>query len=157
VKRAWAALGRPFRIKGRGSRGMQNGSRIGFPTANVPPPDDQVVPSNGIYVIRLRIGERPEVERSFDGVANVGTSRTLDNGPVLVESHLFDVSQRLYDLPVTVEFLERVRDELRFDSVDELRKAIEEDIRFARVWFEREKQGLTKPENHGTRSTGQDG
>ena len=135
VEQAGKLLGRPYRTKGEVVRGMQVGTKLGFPTANLELGDDVLLPARGIYLIRVRLGERPGASPALAGVANVGTRPTVDDGALLVEAHLFDVDRPLYGEHVTLEFLKRVRDELRFDSLEELKEAIARDVRFARDWF----------------------
>jgi len=136
VEPAGALLGRNYRVKGTVVHGMKMGSRIGFPTANIRLSDDVLTPANGIYVIRLRIGGTPSESRPYDGVANIGTRPTLESdGAVSVEAHLFGIDRPLYGEAVTMEFLKRIRDETRFDSLEQLVAAIELDVRTAREYF----------------------
>ncbi|MDH3463423.1 MAG: riboflavin kinase, partial [Acidimicrobiia bacterium] len=95
--------------------GDKRGRAIGFPTANLEPPERKVLPADGVYAAFARV----------DGVAhlaatNVGTRPTFGGGQRLVEAFLLDFDDDLYGSPVTVEFVERLRPELDFDDVGEL-------------------------------------
>lgn len=138
VADATRMLGRTYRVKGTVVRGKQVGTSLGFPTANLCLSDDVLVPANGIYVIRMRIGRTPSESIPLDGVANVGHRPTLDNGPLQVEAHLFGIERPLYGEVVTLEFLERIRDERRFGTLEELRAAIRQDVERARRYFGRQ-------------------
>lgn len=135
--RAAAWLGHPYRLKGRVVRGMQFGRKLGFPTANLELGTDILVPAKGIYIVRVRLGNDTENAPPIDGVANVGTRPTIDDGPLMVEAHLFDIDEDLYGRPITIELLLRLRDEEKYDSLEELIAAIAEDVRMARAWLQR--------------------
>lgn len=131
-------LGRTYRVKGTVVKGRQVGTSLGFPTANLCLTDDVLVPANGIYVVRMRIGKTPGDSVPLDGVANVGHRPTVDNGPLQVEAHLFGIEKPLYGESVTLEFLERIRDERKFGTLEELRGAIRQDVETARSFFARQ-------------------
>mgnify|MGYP002640567277 CR=1 FL=1 len=135
--RAAAWLGHPYRLKGKVVHGMQVGRKLGFPTANLELGRDILVPAKGIYVVRVRMGNDARHAPTLDGVANVGTRPTLDDGPLMVEAHLFDIEEDLYGQSITIELLLRLRNEEKYDSLDELKAAIAEDVRMARAWLQR--------------------
>ncbi len=137
VAAATRFLGRTYRVKGTVVKGKQVGTCLGFPTANLSLTDDVLVPANGIYVVRMRIGRTPADSAPLDGVANVGHRPTVDNGPLQVEAHLFGIERPLYGEAVTLEFLERIRDERKFGTLEELRAAIRQDVETARGYFSR--------------------
>ncbi len=128
-------MGHPYRLKGKVVHGMQVGRKLGFPTANLEVGRDILIPATGIYVVRVRMGLDAQHAPPLDGVANVGNRPTLDDGPLAVEAHLFDVDEDLYGQPITIELLLRLRDEEKYASVDELKSAIADDVRMARAWF----------------------
>ena len=136
VMRAAKMLGRDYRVKGEVIHGVKLGQKLGFPTANLSLFEDVLVPAEGIYVIRLRIGADPEAATAREGVVSIGTRPTFESaGEVAVEAHLFDFADSIYGEVVTMEFLKHIRNQQRFDTVDDLKKAIENDIRFAREYF----------------------
>ena len=115
VGEATALLGHRFTLTNTVIPGDKRGRAIGFPTANLEPPERKVLPADGVYAAFARV----------DGVAhlaatNVGTRPTFGGGQRLVEAFLLDFDDDLYGSPVTVEFVERLRPELDFDDVGEL-------------------------------------
>lgn len=115
VAEAAKLLGRYPSISGEVVTGAQRGHALGFPTANLEVRPERAVPADGIYaVLALLGGER------YPAVANVGVRPTFDNGERLVETYIFDFDQDIYGCDLVVEFVARLRDELRFDNVGEL-------------------------------------
>jgi riboflavin kinase / FMN adenylyltransferase len=108
-------LGRPYSMKGRVVRGEQLGRKLGFPTANLRLAR-RAAPMDGIFAVRVRgvDGQGP----ALGGVASLGTRPTVGGRVPLLETHLFDFAGDLYGREIEVEFVARLRDELRFDSVD---------------------------------------
>ncbi len=127
---AAAALGRPHRLTGTVVRGDGRGRTIGVPTANLEVPQDLVVPGNGVYAGHLHVG----TER-LPAVTNVGVRPTFagQGARRSVEVHVLDADRDLYGAHVTVTFVERIRDEQRFDGVDQLVARIRTDIETARA------------------------
>lgn len=124
VETAASLLGRPFDLDGEVIRGEARGKELGFPTANMAPDPSLVRPSRGVYACRAR------VEGSwFKAAVNVGVNPTFGEGaPLRVEAYLLDFSGDLYGSVVRIEFLERLRDERRFDSVDALVQQMGRDV-----------------------------
>jgi len=120
-------LGRPHRLGGRVVRGRQRGAAIGFPTANVRVAAG-MFPPDGVYAVRL---ERGGVW--LDGVANIGTNPTFGTGPRTLEVYLFDFDDELYGERVSVAFVERLRGEVAFESVEALVAQIGRDAEQARA------------------------
>lgn len=121
-------LGRPYSLTGRVVRGRQLGRTIGVPTANIEPPTEMVIPAGGVYA--GRIGEHI-------AVVNVGRRPTVDrrtDAPLSIEAHILDFEGDLYDRILTVEFLDRLREEKKFGSLEELKAAIGNDIEEARKY-----------------------
>lgn len=127
VGRARNLLGRYYQIRGTVVKGRDRGGKLlGFPTANIQL-QDELCPRSGVYAVTvLTRGDR------LPGVANIGYSPTFDDHQFTVEVHLLDFSGDLYDEDVRVNFVERIRDERRFSSIDELKEAIADDVRRAR-------------------------
>jgi riboflavin kinase/FMN adenylyltransferase len=120
-------LGRAYALEGRVVRGDRRGQGLGFPTANVRPRTPVLVP-DGVYAVRARWnGERR------DGVANVGRNPTFGQGRErTLEAHLFEFDGELYGRALRVEFVERLRGEMKFASAQALVEQIREDARRAR-------------------------
>lgn len=121
------ALGRRFELRGTVIEGERRGSAIGFPTANLELAPHQAIPGRGVYAVRAGVG-RPE----HAGVANVGVRPTFDGNSEVVEVHLLEGGRDLYGEELRVDFLHKLRDERRFDGVDELVAQIGEDAEQAR-------------------------
>jgi riboflavin kinase / FMN adenylyltransferase len=128
---ARALLGRPFEVVGPVVRGDDRGHRIGWPTANLVPGPRFARPARGVYAGRARFdGE------SRPAAINVGVNPTFggdpDSTPVGVEAYLLDFEGDLYGKVVAVEFHERLRDELVFETVEALSEQIEKDVEATR-------------------------
>ena len=124
-------LGRPYRIIGRVVPGDRRGRMIGFPTANLAL-RRKVAPVRGVYVVEVYGLEH----EPLPGVANVGTRPTVDGEGILLEVHLLDFAQEIYGRILHVDFLHKLRDERRFDSLDALKEQIARDAGAGRAWFE---------------------
>ncbi|RMG75091.1 MAG: bifunctional riboflavin kinase/FAD synthetase [Nitrospirae bacterium] len=128
VCEASSLLGRPYSIHGRVIRGAGRGARVlSTPTANITTPNE-IVPKEGVYAVRV------ELEGNhYDGVANIGTNPTFDGTQMSYEVHLFDVNQNLLGKELRVYFIDRIRGEKRFSSVEQLKTQIKKDIEVARA------------------------
>jgi riboflavin kinase/FMN adenylyltransferase len=120
-------LGRPYAASGRVVKGFQRGRTIGFPTANLRPRTDLLLP-NGVYAVTVNMDGQ-----KIPGVANVGMNPTFNGNQRTLEAHLFDFSGDLYGRRLTVSFVARLRGERKFPSVEELVKQIQEDATRARA------------------------
>src|SRR3990167_858155 len=129
-KMAYALTHRPFCLTGKVSYGDQIGRTLGFPTANIHLQQKRV-PLMGIFVTQVH----GLVDHPLPGVASVGYRPTFDGKKILLEVFLFDFDKMIYGQRITVEFLEKIRDELRFDSVDELVAQIQKDVDYAKSKF----------------------
>lgn len=130
VTNATTMLGRPHRLCGTVIEGDARGREIGFPTANLAPPD-VVVPARGVYAVHAHVDGH-----THDAVANIGTRPTVGDGStVLIEVHVLDFAGDLYGTDLQVSFIERMRDEQHFASIDELRARIAADVDEARALF----------------------
>ncbi|HEX4584720.1 MAG TPA: bifunctional riboflavin kinase/FAD synthetase [Burkholderiaceae bacterium] len=125
-------LGHPYAISGRVLHGSKLGRQIGFPTLNLRVAHRRPA-LHGIYAVRVRgIGAV-----QLPGVASVGLRPTVDDsGRWLLEVHLFDFSDEVYGRLIEVEFVQKLRDEARFDSIQELTAAIRRDADQARALFD---------------------
>ena len=121
-------LGRPYEICGRVAHGDKRGRTIGFPTLNVAL-HRRSTPLQGVYAVKVEGVD----DKLIPGVANIGNRPTVDGGSrVLLEVHLFHFDKDVYGAHVGVEFIERIRDERKFDSFDALREQIALDAAAAR-------------------------
>lgn len=132
VDEASALLGHPYFIDGMVVRGDGRGRGIGFPTANLCT-DNELIPPHGVYATTAIIDGiiRPSI-------TNVGTRPTVDtSGRTTIETHVFDLDRDLYGTTIRLAFVQRLRDERAFESLDALRAQIAADCRRARVLFDR--------------------
>lgn len=127
LEEAARMLGRPYSVSGPVIQGDQLGRTLGFPTANLAT-DDLLLPPRGVWVVRAGDDEG----KTRDGIANLGLRPTLGGARLLLEVHLFDFSGDLYGRNMEVRFLRRLRGEMKFSSLDELRIQIEKDAIEAR-------------------------
>lgn len=120
-----AMLGRKYEVTGEVERGRQLGRTIGFPTANVKYDQQVVLPANGIYAVTVDWGESPRA-----AAASLGVRPTVESepAPIWLEVFVLDWSGDLYGKWLRVSFVQRLRDELRFDSLDALKSQIERDV-----------------------------
>lgn len=124
--RAHELLGRPYAITGTVARGEGRGRTIGYPTANVSISDARkLVPKNGVYAVRVQLPD----DRMRGGMLNIGRRPTFEGMDVTVEVHIFDFEGDLYGQDLTVQFMQRLRDEQKFDSPDALVTQLSKDER----------------------------
>ncbi|EKE80834.1 bifunctional riboflavin kinase/FAD synthetase [Idiomarina xiamenensis] len=126
---AAAMLGRPYSLSGRVIHGRKNGRKIGFPTANVPLKRLKS-PLHGVYAVTVELAGQ-----TYRGVANVGKRPTLNGQDMQLEVHLFDFTGDIYGQRVTVTALAKIRDERRFESLQQLAEQISKDAQQAREVF----------------------
>jgi riboflavin kinase/FMN adenylyltransferase len=129
VEQAQQMLGRPYRLSGRVIRGDGRGRTIGIPTANLAVPEEKICPAVGVYACRTTIGGL-----TYAAATNIGTRPTFDGRETMlhVEAHILDLDEDLYDQPVSLEFLARLRGEQRFPSIEALVTQIDQDIQRTR-------------------------
>lgn len=125
VATAAKALGHPFSITGVVEHGRQLGRTIGFPTANLRLADDAIVPHEGVYAAAATMSDgllRP-------AMVNIGRRPTVDRpgADLSIEAHILDFDGSLYDETLSLTFCRRLRDERRFDSLEELKEALAAD------------------------------
>ncbi|MDO9141134.1 MAG: bifunctional riboflavin kinase/FAD synthetase [Methylobacter sp.] len=122
-------LGCCYSVCGRVAHGDKRGRTIGYPTANIQM-FRKNTPVNGVFAVTLTGID----DREFDGVANVGTRPTVDGGDkVILEVYLFDFDREIYGHYVEVHFKQKIRDEMRFQSLDELKAQIVKDVAEAKA------------------------
>jgi riboflavin kinase/FMN adenylyltransferase len=127
MPRAAGLLGRPYSMRGRVVAGQRLGRELGYPTANLRL-ERRHVPLGGIYAVRVRgIGDAVR-----DGVASLGTRPTVGGVEPLLETHVFDFDGDLYGRELEVEFVQKIRDEAKFDGLETLVAQMNVDARDAR-------------------------
>jgi riboflavin kinase/FMN adenylyltransferase len=124
TKRVQKLMGRHFSLHGEVVRGDKRGAELGFPTANLDTDREQALPTDGVYTSRAFIDSQ-----AYPAMTNIGTSPTFGGNKRLVEVYLLDYRGDLYGQELTVEIIERLRDEKKFDTPEELKKQIAEDVK----------------------------
>ncbi len=124
-------LGRDYSVCGRVAHGKKRGRTIGFPTANILM-FRKNTPIAGVFTVTMTGINNKEIQ----GIANVGTRPTVEGGnKAILETHLFDFNQDIYGQYVEVHFKQKIRDEIRFQSLNDLKIQIEKDIVIAKRVF----------------------
>ncbi len=133
VADAAVLLGRPHAVNGIVTRGDGRGSKIGIPTANLATHKSLIVPKEGVYTSEVIVDGK-----KYHAVTNVGRRPTFELEPVpsRVEAHILDFNQDIYGKDISVEFIERLRDEHKFSNSDELVRQIGIDVQKVRQYFD---------------------
>jgi riboflavin kinase/FMN adenylyltransferase len=122
-------LGRPYRLCGKVRHGAKRGRLLGFPTANLSM-RRKISPVNGVYKVKI-IDAHNQI---WNGIANIGSRPTVTgNKQVILEAHIFDFNADIYHQYISVEPVQKIRDEKRFASIEELRQQIIKDVAYART------------------------
>jgi len=122
VRRAALCLGRPYALLGMVVRGNERGRDIGFPTANLAP-EDQLLPGEGVYS-----GEAHVRDAAHPCAISIGRTPTFGGQRQQIEAHLVDFSENVYDQPMRLEFHRYLREQRKFDSVDDLVEQLRRDV-----------------------------
>ncbi len=127
LEKAFTLLGRPYSISGKVVHGAKRGRQLGYPTANVHMRHERPA-LTGVYAVKLD---------GLKGVANLGVRPTIAGIPkLMLEVYVFDFDGDLYDQHVHVQFYHKVRDEIKFESLDALKAQIAQDVQSAKGFFE---------------------
>lgn len=122
IKRANSMLYVPFSIEGKVVKGRQIGREIGFPTINLDYNKEFVIPKGGVYSTIVKYNDK-----FYKGVTNIGYNPTVENEKLSIETHILNFNNDIYDEIIRVYFIGRIRDEKKFDSLEELACRIEKD------------------------------
>lgn len=128
IAEATSILGQYYKLEGVVIHGHQLGRKLGFPTANLNPFEkDKIIPSNGVYAAKVQL----ENGDSFPSMVNIGFRPTVDSemNRLSVEAHLIGFEGDLYDQSITFSFIERIRDERKMSSIEELKKQLSLDCK----------------------------
>ena len=129
MERAAAFLGRDYSIEGTVIRGNKLGRTIGFPTCNMWVDETMVTPPNGVYITRCLYDGTV-----YPSITNVGNKPTVGDYGVDIETHIFDFDKEIYDETIRVSFLKKIRDEMKFESLEALQQEIDRNCVTARVY-----------------------
>ena len=128
VRDAAKLLNHPYVLTGTVESGHQVGRTLGFPTANLNIAENKLIPATGVYAVMTELGA---------GIMNIGRRPTLNNGTNLsIEVHIMNYEGNLYGKELHLSFIERIREERKFASLEELKAQIQEDINQASAMFD---------------------
>ena len=127
MKRASALLGYRYSISSVVVNGQHLARKLGFPTVNVLPDKDVLLPKSGVYLTRTSFDGK-----SYFGITNVGVRPTVDVGLLCAETHIFDFDGDVYGKRITTEFIEFIRPEKKFSSVESMAAQVRTDIETAK-------------------------
>ena len=127
VDQAAELLGRPFRLTGEVVQGDQRGRALGYPTANLKIAPHMALPADGIYATLAHVGGRV-----LPSATSVGVRPTFEVAGRTVEAFILDFDEDIYGVEVSIDFVERIRPELQFDSVEALIERMDQDVEQAR-------------------------
>ena len=128
MKKVGNLIGRPFSLYGRVITGAGRGIGLGFPTANLDVDSQQALPPDGVYATWAYIDGK-----TYQSMTNIGRRPTFGGSERAVEAHILDYHGELYGHELKIDIIERLRSEKRFDTADELKKQIAEDIKQGRA------------------------
>ena len=123
IKYANSLLGHKYKLKGIVMKGRQNGKKIGFPTANVKIKErEKILPKNGVYAVKVNYNEITHL-----AMMNIGTNPTFSGNYISNEVHLINWDGNLYKKEIEIFFIERIRDEKKFNSIQDLSIQLQND------------------------------
>lgn len=122
VKKAFLMLSRPYMLSGKVIHGKKLGRTIGFPTANLEINDKKVIPKKGVYYTNVDIEGK-----IFKGITSVGNNPTVNGKELTIETYILDFNNNIYEKEIKVYFIDRIRDEIKFNNIDELTKQLKKD------------------------------
>ncbi|MFA5375401.1 MAG: bifunctional riboflavin kinase/FAD synthetase [Dehalococcoidia bacterium] len=125
-------LGRRFTLNGQVEHGDARGKTLGYPTANLIPEEEQALPADGVYVAYAIIDSH-----RYKAVLNIGVRPTFRGEHRIIEVHIIDFSSNIYGQDLTIELVDRLRDEMKFPGPEELKAQLSKDVELAKVLLER--------------------
>lgn len=132
MDRVFQLLGRHFSLYGTVVGGRRIGRTLGFPTANILAHPEMVVPANGVYITKTLLNGT-----WLNSITNVGIAPTVRDGSLFsIETHLLDYDEDIYGKAIEVCFIQKLRGEKRFESVESLKKQVHQDIQSAHAYWQ---------------------
>lgn len=124
IKTANTYLNRNFTLSGKVMHGNKIGRDIGYPTANLLVEESyKIIPKNGVYAVIARVNEK-----SYNAMLNIGYRPTINaESNINIEVHIFDFNETIYDNYIKIEFIDRIRDEIKFNNIEELKIQLHKD------------------------------
>lgn len=131
ITKANSYLGYEFMLTGIVEKGKKLGRKLNYPTANLHIEEPyKLIPKNGVYIVKSTIDNK-----TYYGMMNIGTNPTVYGTHQTIETHFFDASFNLYNKKIQIRMLKRIRDEKKFNSVEELQEAMQKDEDFSRDYI----------------------
>ncbi len=131
MEEAEILLGKPYFVSGEVIHGKELGRQIGFPTMNILPSKDKLVPTNGVYISRVTLDKK-----TYNSITNIGYNPTVSGKVLITETNVFDFDKSVYGKIAKVEILKKIRDEKNFASIEKLKEQIDIDVKIAKKYFE---------------------
>lgn len=131
IEKANEFLGRPYELQGHVVHGKSNGKKIGFPTANLSKEVNYCSVKEGVYVTLLSVNNK-----DYKSVTKVGKNVSFDDDECSVETYILDFNGDIYGKEISVKFLTRIRDQIKFNSLNHLSDRIKKDVDFSTNYFE---------------------
>lgn len=128
VQEASKMLSKPYLIKGKVIHGKKLGRTIGFPTANLEFDSKIIIPDKGVYYTNVEYNNK-----IYKGITSVGNNPTVNGQQLTIETYILNFDNTIYGQEIKVYFVERIRGEIKFNSLDELVEKIKEDEKFAEL------------------------
>ena len=137
LRRCADLMTRPYQISGVVQHGKQLGRRLGFPTLNITPPPEKILPPRGVYLTSASL--LSDEGRTYQSITNIGINPTVSGGDAVTkcETYLYDFDEKVYGHEVVINFYEGLRGERKFESVDALKRQIEKDIEMGKETWTR--------------------
>lgn len=128
IRRANDFLGEPFEVEGRVIKGKSRGTNLGFPTANIST-ENEIIPS-GVFITKALFDGK-----TYPSLTNVGTSPTFGQKDSHIETHIINFRYDLYGNRIKIQFIDKIRDEIKFDTPEKLSEQIHKDLKHAKTYF----------------------
>lgn len=123
IKVATSYLGHFYSLTGKVMEGKKNGQRIGFPTINLQVEDKyKLIPADGVYAVKVK-----HIGMMYGGMLNIGNNPTIEGKGRSIEVNIFDFNKDIYNEEATIYFIERLRDEVKFNNLEELKSQLAKD------------------------------
>lgn len=123
---AFHMLSRPYLLSGEVVHGRKIGRTIGFPTANIKLNNNKIIPAIGVYYTNIKVDEK-----IYKGITSVGNNPTVNGKELTVETYILDFEGDLYGETINVFFIEKIRDEIKFNGIEDLKIQLEKDKQYA--------------------------
>jgi riboflavin kinase/FMN adenylyltransferase len=120
-------LGYSYSLSGKVVDGYKIGRTLGFPTANIEISNNKLLPKQGVYAVKCKIAEE-----NLKAVLSIGERETFNFKGLCIEAHIFDFNKQIYSQTIEIEFIEKIRDQKKFATIEELKEEIKRDCEYAK-------------------------